>query len=108
MVLVIAALLLELTTAVQFFSMRRDVSKQLMEMAQRDLSTTSQTAQLKQEVEGVMAQILPDIERFTVRQDNDSLRMLIRETLNKEQQMVGIDYCHIVGADGRHNGIYIY
>ena len=32
MVLVIAALLLELTTAVQFFSMRRNVSKQLMEL----------------------------------------------------------------------------
>ena len=64
MVLVIAALLLELTTAVQFFSMRRNVSKQLMEMAQRDLSATNQTAQLKQEVEGMMAQILPDIERF--------------------------------------------
>ncbi len=108
MVLVIAALLLELTTAVQFFSMRRNVSKQLMEMAQRDLSATNQTAQLKQEVEGMMAQILPDIERFTAHQDNDSLRLLIRETLSREQQMVGVDFCHIVGADGRHDGIYIY
>ena len=108
LVLIIAALLLELVTAVQYFSTRRGITEQLTEMAQRDLSATNRTAQLKQEVEETMAQMLPDIERFTARQDNDSLRLLIREMLGREQQVVGVDYCHLVGADGCHDGLYIY
>ena len=107
-VLIIAALLLELITAVQYFSTRRGITMQMTEMAQRDLSATNRTAELKKDVEETMAQILPDIERFTANQDKDSLRLIIREMLGKEQQVVGVDYCRLVGADGHHDGIYIY
>ena len=81
---------------------------QMTEMAQRDLSATNRTAELKKDVEETMAQILPDIERFTANQDKDSLRLIIREMLGKEQQVVGVDYCRLVGADGHHDGLYIY
>ena len=46
-VLVVAALLLELTTAVQYISTRRAITAQIKEMAQRDLSSTSHTAEVK-------------------------------------------------------------
>ena len=54
-VLVVAALLLELTTAVQYFSTRSSITRQLTEMAQRDLSETNHTAELKQKVEHTTA-----------------------------------------------------
>ena len=69
-VLIIAALLLELITAVQYFSTRRGITMQMTEMAQRDLSATNRTAELKKNVEETMAQILPDIERFTAAADH--------------------------------------
>ena len=100
--------MLELITAVQYYSTRRGITEQLMEMAQRDLSATNHTAQLKQEVEEALAQVLPDVERFAARKDKDSLRIVIRELLAKEQQVAGLDYCKVVGADGLHDGLYIY
>ena len=100
--------MLELITAVQYYSTRRGITEQLMEMAQRDLSATNHTAQLKQEVEEALAQVLPDVERFAARKDKDSLWIVIRELLAKEQQVAGLDYCKVVGADGLHDGLYIY
>ncbi len=108
LVLVVAALLLQLITAVQYFSTRRGISEQLTEMAQRDLNSTNRTAQLKQEVEAALAQVMPDIERFTARHDNDSLWAVIRGLLGRQPQVIGVSYCHVVGADGRHDGLYIY
>ena len=109
LVLVIAASLLELITAVQYYSTRKGITEQLMEMAQRDLSATNRTAQLKQNVEEVLAQVLPDVERFVARKDMDSLRVVIRELLVKEQQVTGVSYCDVVGEDGRrHEGLYIF
>ena len=40
-VLIVAAILLELTTAIQYFSTRRVITQQMSEMAQRDLSETN-------------------------------------------------------------------
>ncbi len=107
-VLIVAALLLELTTAVQYYSTRQGINRQVKETAQRELSATQQTAQIKQTVETTMGRLLPQIERLTYLHKTDSLRMLIRQTLVREPNIVGIDYCHVVGADGAREGIYIF
>jgi len=107
-VLVIAALLLELTTAVQYLSTRSSITSQVTEMAQRDLSETNHTAQLKEEVENVIAQALPDIERLTARGDVDSVNLIIYNLLSHHSQIVGIDYVDVVGEDGERNGIFIF
>ena len=57
-VLITAALLLELTTAVQFMSTRKAISSQIMEMAQRDLSETNHTAEIKRIAEGAIADMI--------------------------------------------------
>ena len=107
-VLVVAALLLELTTAVQYYSARKSITTQLTEMAQRDLRETNHTALLKKQVETAMTQALPHIERLANRHDADSTRLFIREMLDQQPQIVGIDFCYVVGDDGKHDGIYIY
>ncbi len=107
-VLIVAALLLELTTAVQFFSMRRSISQQLTEMAQRDISGAGRTTLLKQHVEDVVARMHPLIERLAMRHNSDSIRAFIREMLRGEQQVVGVDFCWVVGSDGRRDGLYIF
>ncbi|MBO4821316.1 MAG: SpoIIE family protein phosphatase [Prevotella sp.] len=108
LVLVVAALLLELITTVQYYSTRKGITEQLMEMAQRDLSATNRTAQLKQKVEEALAQILPATERFAAKKDKDSLRLIVREMLAKEEHVSGVSYCDLVGEDGRHEGMYIF
>ncbi|MBR5067864.1 MAG: SpoIIE family protein phosphatase [Bacteroidales bacterium] len=107
-VLIAAALLLELTTAVQYFSMRRNITRQLTEMAQRDVSETNHTAELKREVERTTTLMLPIVERYTANQADDSLRLYIEQILNQQHDIVGFDYCHVVGDDGLRDGIYIY
>ena len=64
-VFIVAALLLELTTIIQFVHMRRSMDKQLTEMAQLDLSQVSYTAQLQQDVEATIDSLLPVVERLT-------------------------------------------
>ena len=108
LVLVIAALMLELITAVQYYSTRRGITKQMTEMAQRDLNATNHTAQIKQEVEEALAQAMPDIQRLTERKDNDSLHLVIRELVGRKQDVVGVSFCYLVGADGKHDGVYIF
>ena len=107
-VLVVAALLLELTSAVQYYSTRHSITGRLTEMAQQDLSETDQIAQRKQDVETSTLQLLPVIERLAARDDLDSIRIVIRQMLSEQQQAVGIDFCRVVGADGQREGFYIY
>ncbi len=108
LVLVIAASLLELIAAVQYISTRRGITEQMKEMAQRDLSATNRTAELKQLVERSVAQVLPAVERFTARKESDSLRAVIQELLAKEHQISGVQHCYFVGDDGHRDGIYIF
>ena len=107
-VLIVAAILLELTTAIQYFSTRRVITQQMSEMAQRDLSETNHTAQLKDEVEEGIARIMPEVERLYNSNKQDSLRLLIKNTLKAHKSIVGIDLCRIVTANGHRDGIYIY
>ena len=62
--LIVAALLLELTTAMQYFSTRTGITRQMVEMAHRDLSESDRTAELKREVELTVAQMLPTLGRL--------------------------------------------
>ena len=55
LVLVAAALLLELTTAVQYYSTRSAITEEINEMAQRDLSATNRTAEVKKIAEVINA-----------------------------------------------------
>ena len=58
-VLVAAALLLEVTTAMQYVSGRNGITEQVNEMAQRDLDATNHTAEVKRITEEAIARILP-------------------------------------------------
>ena len=60
-VIVIAAVLLEVTTAVQYFTAREGITQQLTEKAQRDLTLSPRIAKVKREVEQAV-----DKGRFTM------------------------------------------
>ncbi|MBR5715065.1 MAG: SpoIIE family protein phosphatase [Bacteroidales bacterium] len=107
-VLITAALLLELTTAVQYLSTRNGITRKLTEMAQHDLSETNRTTLLKLDVEEFTTKMLPTIERFTAIHATDSLRLYIGQMLDQQHEIVGFDYCDVVGPDRQRNGIYIY
>ena len=107
-VLITAALLLELTTAVQFMSTRKAISSQIMEMAQRDLSETNHTAEIKRIAEGAITDILPEVERLAELNQEDSLHRLLQKTVAIHPEIVGIDYTHRVLSDGVRNGYYTF
>ncbi len=106
--LVIAALLLELTTAVQYYSTRHNITKQVTEMAQRDISKTHHIAHIKQDVEITITKALPTVERLAVRNDVDSIKLVIREILDQQRAIVGIEFCEIVKPGSKRNGFYIF
>ena len=116
-VLIVAALLLELTTAVQYFATRRDITWQLTEMAQRDLSETNHTALLKQDVEKTLSDYMPIVQKLVEKKDIDSLKMTLRKMLVQSEYITGINIAFIPGyindavsnpkSHGRF-GIYIY
>ncbi|MCR4603937.1 MAG: SpoIIE family protein phosphatase [Prevotella sp.] len=121
-VIVIAAVLLELTTAVQYFTTRQGISKQLTEKAQRDLNGSVRIAKIKQEVENAVATSLPDIKRELAEIDIASLEDLLFKLLVSQRQIVGVSIGFVPGyvpgnilarMDDANNhkdqlGIYIY
>ena len=90
-VLIVAALLLELTTAMQYFSARTGITRKMVEMAHRDLSESDRTVELKRDVELTVAQMLPTIERLTAQLATDSLRLYINEILDSQDEIVGFE-----------------
>ena len=121
-VIVIAAALLELTTAVQYFTTREGISEQLTEKAQRDLNLSPRIAKVKMEVENAVDSALPDIKRQLMEVDIDTLTMLLRHLSASQHQIVGVSLGFVPGfvpknieqrvedsdkIDGRI-GIYIY
>jgi len=106
--LVIAALLLELTTAVQYYTTRHNITKQVTEMAQRDISKTHHITHIKQEVELSVTKALPTVERLAARGDIDSIKVVIRDILQQQRAIVGIEYCKVVQKGGDRWGVYIY
>ena len=107
-VLIVAALLLELTTAVQYISTRSAIGSQIQEMAQRDLSATNRTAEVKQIAETALADILPEVERLAGIGEEDSLHKALQGLVAKHSEIVGIDFVYRVGSDSVRNGYFTY
>ena len=90
LVIIVAALLLELNTIVDFVSTRRSFNEQLTEKAQRDLNESHRIARIKEEVENAVAAALPEIERQADEVDIDTLRQVLRQLSLSQPQIVGV------------------
>ena len=118
LVIVLAAVLLEANTALEFFSTRRSFNEQLTEKAQRDLNESHRIGKVKQEVETAVRAALPTIERLAVEVDADSLRQAMRQLVLGQEQIVGVSvgfqpgYVHggvgVKHTDGALFGLYVY
>jgi hypothetical protein len=107
-VLVAAALLLEVTTAVQYVSVRNGITEQINETAQRDLSATNHTADVKRITEEAIAGILPEVERLVELGDRDSLHRVLQQVVREHSEIVGVDFTFRVGEDGIRDGYYTF
>ena len=120
LVIVVAAVLLEANTALEFFSTRRSFNEQLTEKAQRDLNESHRIGKVKQEVEAAVKAALPNMERLAVQVDADSLRQAMRQLVFSQEQIVGASlgfqpgYIHggVASASQGDNtsrfGLYVY
>ena len=90
LVIVVAAVLLELNTVVDFVSTRRSFNEQLTVKAQRDLNESHRIARIKEEVENAVAAALPEIERQADEVDIDTLRQVLRQLSLSQPQIVGV------------------
>ncbi len=88
LVIIIAALVLELATVQQFLSTRRVFTEQLLEKAQRDLNGSPRIAKVKQGVEDVLDNAMPEVERLVNKPD--SLMKVISRLCKDKHQCVGI------------------
>ena len=107
-VLVAAALLLEVTTAMQYVSGRNGITEQVNEMAQRDLDATNHTAEVKRITEEAIARILPEVERLAELDDRDSLHKVLQQVVREHSEIVGVDFTYRVGEDGVRDGYYTF
>ena len=107
-VLIVAAVLLELTVAVQYFSVRRSLTTQLREKAQDDLNETDQTEQLINQVECTIKDMMPDVRRLVMSGDEQRLEQLLSQTIRGVPQIVGIDFCYVSADEGQNRGVYYY
>ena len=107
-VLIVAALLLEATTAVQYFSIRNAISENVAEMAQNNLTESDHTAQVKQTAETAINQALPEVERLLALGQEDSLHMVLQQIVKDHKEIVGVDFAHRVGEDGVRNGYFTF
>ena len=97
LVIIVAALLLELNTIVDFVSTRRSFNEQLTEKAQRDLNESHRIARIKEEVENAVAAALPEIERQADEVDIDTLRQVLRQLSLSQPQIVGVTVGFVPG-----------
>ena len=93
-VLVVAACLLELTTAVQYISTRRAITAQIKEMAQQDLTSANRTFEVKEIAEAAIAAVLPEVERFVDTQQQDSLHLALQRVVANHPEIVGVDFAY--------------
>ena len=107
-VLVVAALLLELTTAVQYISTRRAITAQIKEMAKQDLTSANRTFEVKELVEAAIAAVLPEVERLIDTQQQDSLHMALQRVVANHPEIVGVDFAYRVGSDGLRDGYFTF
>ena len=106
LVIVVAAVLLELNTIVDYVSTRRSFNEQLTEKAQRDLNESHRIARIKEEVEAAVATALPEIERQADEVDIDTLRQVLRQLSLSQPQIVGVTVGFVPGkvAHGAYDG----
>jgi serine phosphatase RsbU (regulator of sigma subunit) len=107
-VLVLAAVLLEATTAFQYISTRRAITAQIKEMAQQDLTSANRTFEIKEITEAVIAGVLPEVERLATLGQNDSLHKVLQHLIAVTPEIVGIDFAYRVGDDGVRNGYFTF
>ena len=107
-VIIAAAVLLELTTAVQYFSIRSAISSQIEDMAQRDLRGTNHTVEVKNITEKAIADVLPEVERLFALGQEDSLHKVLQRVVMEHSEIVGVDFTHRVREDGVRNGYFTF
>ena len=107
-VLVVAAIFLELTTAVQYISTRRAITAQITEMAKHDLTSANRTFEVKEIAEAAIAAVLPEVERFIDTQQQDSLHMALQRVVANHPEIVGVDFAYRVGSDGHRDGYFTF
>ena len=107
-VLVLAAVLLEATTAFQYISTRRAITAQIKEMAQQDLTSANRTFEIKEITEAVIAGVLPEVERLVALGQDDSLHRVLQHLIAITPEIVGIDFAYRVGEDGVRNGYFTF
>ena len=108
LLLIVAAIVLELTTALQFYSMRRGITERLTEMAQQDLSDANLTARKKRNVEAAIEALMPEMERMAQRGQTDSLKDAINRTVASHKEIVGIDFCFVEEEGKQREAFYLY
>jgi hypothetical protein len=107
-VIIVAAILLEVTTAVQYFSIRSAISSQIEDMAQRNLRGTNHTVEVKDITEKAIADILPEVERLFALGEEDSLHKVLQRVVREHSEIVGVDFTHRVREDGVRNGYFTF
>lgn len=90
MMVVAAALLLQMSETMEYYSTRRSFNAQLTEMALYDLNDSHRISQVKQEVEAATKDILPDIAHQINEIDIDTLQILVSKFINEQPQIAGI------------------
>lgn len=106
LVIVVAAVLLELNTIVDYVSTRRSFNEQLTEKAQRDLNESHRIARIKEEVEAAVAAALPEIEKQADEVDIDTLRQVLRQLSLSQPQIVGVTVGFV--PEKTTFGLYLY
>lgn len=114
-VIVVAALLLQLNSALEYISTRRDFTEQLTEKAQRDVNESPRIAHVKHHVEESVNDILPAIRKQTNEVDVDTLKQMFSKLLYEHKHIVGVAIGYVPGyvengSVGKHKrfGFYIY
>ena len=107
-VLIVAALILEVTTAVQYYSTRSSVASVIMEMAQRDVSTINRVAEVKKIAENALHHAVPEVERLFAQGDRGSLYRLLQQIVREHPELVGVDFACKVGDDGKRDGYFTF
>ena len=107
-VLIVAALILEVTTAVQYYSTRSSVASVIMEMAQRDVGTINRVAEVKKIAENAIVHATPEVERLFALGDRDSLYRVLQQIVREHPELVGVDFACKVGADGKRDGYFTF
>ena len=106
--LVAAALLLEVTTAVQYFSMRGAITEQINEMVQRDLGAVNRTAEVKRIAEESINRVLPEAQRLMLAGEEDSLHKVLQQIVVDHPELVGVDFAYRVREDSVRKGCFTF